>query len=98
MDAFPLPQVVAYCFLRTREDIHGEHCKNCRLGSSEGYVPRVLCGRGGKLCAVEDVEAQPGSAFLRGAGRAALHGGDGDMHGWELVVPPSGQVDESGGA
>ena len=62
--------MIAYCSGRTREDIHGEHCKNCRLGSGEGYVPRVLCGRGGELCAVEDVEAQPGSAFLRGAGAA----------------------------
>lgn len=69
MDAFLLPQVVAYCFDPTREDIHGEHCKNCWLGFGEEFVSRFLCGRGGELCAVEDVEAQPGSAFLRGAGR-----------------------------
>lgn len=38
--------------------------KNRRLGFGEGYVPRVLCGRGGERCSVDGVEAQPGSAFL----------------------------------
>ena len=88
MDAFLLPRVVAYCFGRTREDTHGKHCKNCRLGSGEEFVPRVLCGLGGESFAVEEAATQPGSAVLRGAG-STVHGGDGDVHGGELVVSPA---------